>query len=139
MSFSTNETTGKLSYSISNFKSHYFSMHGDDILTDGSDHDSVISDISLPDTPVSSITPSISGQRSRQRLLQRSLQRSVQSSCHSCLSCENLKQIVTKKDEELAEYASRLKILNQLELTISEKGKVQKFVLHFNFIYVKTY
>lgn len=68
ISYSSNENTGKLSYIISNFKSHFFPKHGDDILTASSDHDSIISDISLP-TPA---TPSILSQRSRKHSVQRS-------------------------------------------------------------------
>lgn len=104
MSHSTNETNGKLSYSISNFKSHFLSIHGDDISTASSD--SIISNISLADTPVTHDTPS--GQQPRHLL--------------NCHSCEGFKEILTKKDGELFEYSNRLKVLSQLETTISEKG-----------------
>lgn len=117
MSHSENENTGKLSYSISNFKSHYYSTHGDDISTASSDLDSINSDISLPDTPITPATPSRSGERPFQRSVQRSVQR-------SCDSCQSLKQILIKKDDELAECANRLKMLSQLESTISEKGEI---------------
>lgn len=128
MSYSSNENTGKLSYTISNFKSHFFSKHGDDISTASSDHDSIISDISFPDTTITPATPSILSQRSRKHSVQRSGQRSDPRACDSC---ESLQRILIKKDNELAEYVNRLKMLNHLESTISEKGKIRKFVLRF--------
>lgn len=86
---------------------------GDDISTASSDHDSIISDIYFPDTTITPATPSILSQRSRKHSVQRSGQRSDPRACDSC---ESLQRILIKKDNELAEYVNRLKMLNRRSL-----------------------
>lgn len=92
-------------------------------------------------TTVTLRQPLTSRQRLRQGSLHRPAQRSVQRSCQSCLSCESLKQILSTKDSQLAEYSNRLKLLNQLESTIAVKGKVRislhlLLILQINHLYL---